>query len=353
MLAVDVAALRLLARRKNPAVACGLAICVLAIALGLGGALAGPYEDHFGVFRLWAYGVFLHGMALSIGTAILWRQQRPRLARGAILATVALAVIAADAFLVEPHWLEVSYRQISSPKIHRPVRIVVVADLQTDRLGPYERDVLRRALAEKPDVILLAGDYLQVPWRQYEPLRRELHDFLREIHFAAPGGVFAVQGNVDPPGWRDIFAGLGVTAVAARQSFKLGDDLQLTCLGLYESFDSTLAVTGAPPDRFHLVLGHVPNFALGKIDADLLVAGHTHGGQVRFPWIGPVITHSRVPNAWAAGLTDLPGGGKLLVSRGIGMERGHAPPMRFLCRPELVVLDLLPEKDGGTTDERK
>jgi len=348
MLAVDMAALRLLGRRKSLAVGCGVAICALAIALGLGGALGGPYEDHFGVFRLWAYGVFLHGPALSLGTAILWRRERPMLARGAVLATVALAMIAADAFLVEPHWLEVSYRQISSPKIRRPLRIVVVADLQTDRIGPYERDVFRRVLEEKPDIILLAGDYLQVPREQYEPLRHELHDFLREIHFAAPGGMFAVQGNVDTSGWHDIFAGLGVTTVAARQSFALGDDLQLTCLGLYESFDSTLTVTGAPPDRFHLVLGHVPNFALGKIDADLLVAGHTHGGQVRFPWIGPVITHARVPNAWAAGLTDLPGGGKLLVSRGIGMERGHAPPMRFLCRPELMVIDLLPEKGEGT-----
>ena len=353
MLAVDVAAIRLLGRRKSFAVGCGVAIVVIAIALGLGGVLGGYYEDHFGVVRLWSYGVFLHGPVLSIGTAILWRRERPMLACGGVLAAVALALIAADAFLVEPHWLDVSHHQISSPKIHRPVRIAVVADLQASRIGPYERDVFRRVLEEKPDIILLAGDYLQVPWNQYEPLRRELHDFLREIHFSAPGGMFAVKGNVDRLGWHDIFAGLGVTTVDARQSFKLGDDLQLTCLGLYESFDSTLAVTVAPSDRFHLVLGHVPNFALGKIDADLLVAGHTHGGQVRFPWIGPVITHSRIPNSWAAGVTDLPGRGKLLVSRGIGMERGYAPPMRFLCRPELVVIDLLPEGDGGTTDEHQ
>ena len=90
----------------------------------------------------------------------------------------------------------------------------------------------------------------------------------------------------------------------------------------------------------------MPNFALGEIPADLLVAGHTHGGQVRLPWIGPMITHSRIPHAWAAGLTELPGGGKLLVSRGIGMERGFAPPMRFLCRPELMVIDLVPEREG-------
>jgi predicted MPP superfamily phosphohydrolase len=43
-------------------------------------------------------------------------------------------------------------------------------------------------------------------------------------------------------------------------------------------------------------------------------------------------------------MTDLPDGGKLLVSRGIGMERGDAPPLRFLCRPELAVIDLVPVK---------
>ena len=93
------------------------------------------------------------------------------------------------------------------------------------------------------------------------------------------------------------------------------------------------------------MLGHVPNFALGKIDADLLVAGHTHGGQVRFPFIGPLDDPCRKSRSLGrAGMTDLPGGGKLLVSRGIGMERGDAPRLRFFCRPELAVIDLVPEK---------
>ena len=96
-------------------------------------------------------------------------------------------------------------------------------------------------------------------------------------------------------------------------------------------------------DRFHIAMGHRPDFALGQIEADLLVAGHTHGGQVRLPWVGPLLTFSEVPRSWAAGLTDLPDGGRLLVSRGIGHERGHAPRLRFLCRPELVVIDLVPE----------
>jgi hypothetical protein len=351
MLAVDVALLWLVGRRKNLLDWFSATVCAGTVAVALGAILAGCFENHFGVFRLWAYGVFLHGVVLLAGTAILWRRQRPLLAGGAVVGALAVVLVAVDAFLIEPHWLEVSCYRIASPKIHRAVRIVVVADLQTDRVGPYERAVLSRVLEEKPDIILLAGDYLQASGEKEKDLKRELHDLLGELHFTAPGGVFAVQGNVDWPGWQEVFAGLGVTTVDAQQSFDL-DDLQLTCLGLGESYSITPNITNTRPDRFHLVLGHVPNFALGPTGADLLVAGHTHGGQVRIPGIGPVITHSRVPWAWAAGLTELPAGGRLLVSRGIGMERGYAPPMRFLCRPELVVIELTPGEKETTHEHR-
>jgi predicted MPP superfamily phosphohydrolase len=93
---------------------------------------------------------------------------------------------------------------------------------------------------------------------------------------------------------------------------------------------------------FHLVFGHAPDFALHAAPADLLVAGHTHGGQVRLPVIGPLLTFSRVPRAWASGVTRLGHDRTLVVSRGIGLERGHAPRLRFLCRPELVFLRLTP-----------
>jgi predicted MPP superfamily phosphohydrolase len=83
---------------------------------------------------------------------------------------------------------------------------------------------------------------------------------------------------------------------------------------------------------------------MGQVDADLLLAGHTHGGQVQLPLLGPLMTNCRVPRAWAAGVTTLSHDRRLIVSRGIGMERGHAPQIRFLCRPELLVIDLKPGK---------
>jgi predicted MPP superfamily phosphohydrolase len=94
------------------------------------------------------------------------------------------------------------------------------------------------------------------------------------------------------------------------------------------------------------LVGHAPDDALGMHRADLLLAGHTHGGQVRLPLLGPPITFSRVPRSWASGVSHLPTGATLVMSRGIGVERGNAPPLRFLCRPEIVVIDLVPGIPG-------
>jgi predicted MPP superfamily phosphohydrolase len=83
------------------------------------------------------------------------------------------------------------------------------------------------------------------------------------------------------------------------------------------------------------------------VDVALVLAGHTHGGQVVIPLFGPPVTASRLPRAYAGGLHDFRGI-PLHVSRGVGMERGFAPPVRFLCPPEICVLELrLPRRGAG------
>jgi predicted MPP superfamily phosphohydrolase len=296
----------------------------------------------FTVFRFVAYAVFLHGVVLLSGAGILLRRTSRTVAVALALAAIALAAIGVDAFFVEPEWLDVSHVRLTSPKLDEPLRIAVIADLQTDKFGRYERRVFHCAMAEEPDLILLAGDYLQVGRSRYDSLRHELNAYLRQIDFRADRGVFAVRGNVDPDGWPRLFEGLPVTAVTSTKSFDVGE-LRVTCLKDRRSFSPRLCITNSDPTRYHVVLGHSPNFALGDIQADLLVAGHTHGGQVRLPWLGPLMTASLLPRRWAAGVSTLPSGATLVVSRGIGLERIAAPRMRFLCRPELVVIDVLPE----------
>ena len=279
---LDLAALYHVRRLRTALSVCFILPAVVLVEILLAGMIS---RDRFDFIRLVSYIVFLHGWVFSAGFAVIFWRKRTILAVMCGASAAVLPVMVYYVFLIEPFWLETSYRQIASPKINRALRIVVLADLQTDAFGDYERGVLRRVMEEKPDLILLGGDYIQISDKRYGAISREINAFLREIHFGASYGVFAVQGNVDPAGWPEIFADLGVTCVDVRKSFDLGP-LSLTCLGLFDSFNTSTVVGNPDPGKFHIVLGHAPNFALGDIGGDLLVAGHTHGGQVRFPLIG-------------------------------------------------------------------
>lgn len=306
---------------------------VLAVLLG---------EDAFGVMRLLCDAIFVQGVALFVGlAAVLWRPARRSAVVFAGLAAVG-AGIGVDAFFIEPATLEVSRVVVESERAPRALRIVVVADLQLEAFGEHERRALATAMAERPDMLVLPGDYIQ-QWEgpAYEAARSELNAYMREIGFAAPLGAFAVPGNVDGRGWTRIFEGVPVTVFASTRT-EVKDGIAVTGLDLAGSFDTRAKVERAAP--FHVVVGHAPDFSLGEVEADLLIAGHTHGGQVQLPLIGPLITLSQVPRAWAAGVTALDGGRTLVVSRGIGMERGYAPRLRFLCRPEIVVIDVVPAR---------
>src|SRR5262249_52267932 len=94
-----------------------------------------------------------------------------------------------------------------------------------------------------------------------------------------------------------------------------------------------------------ILLSHAPDavYALAKDSrVDLVVAGHTHGGQIAVPWFGPLLTLSRVPRSAAAGgLHQVESAGSLhwlYVTRGIGMERLQAPRVRLWCPPEVSVV---------------
>jgi predicted MPP superfamily phosphohydrolase len=335
----DAFILQMIARRKNFKVFAALVVSYGFVATVAGAFLA---VNRFDFIREAACGIFLHLPIVLFGAAMIWRKERIKMAAGLASVAVIIAAIGGYAFWVEPFWLQITHYEIASPKIKRPLRIAVLADIQTDRWTDYEERVFRETLAQKPDIILLAGDYVQAPSEYRDSLIQTINLFLRQINFSAPQGVFAVQGNIDGDDWPNLFARLDVTVAKYHQNCEL-DDLSITCLNLEESF-SAVVVKNPYSEKFHIVLGHVPNFALGKIDADLLVAGHTHGGQVQIPFFGPLCTMAGIPRSWAAGMTDLPGGGKLLVSRGVGMERGDAPRLRFFCRPELAVIDLVPAK---------
>ena len=332
-------AMFLLRRARPPQTRSLLAASAVVAACGLVGMLFTDISG-FGLMQLAAWSVFLHLPLFLVSAAALYHRQNRALSSICLAGTLALWLIALDAFLVEPRWLQVQRVTLPIPKLSSPLRIALIADLQTDAPGDYERRALALAHAENPDLILLAGDYIHIDGTRYHAASQALNEILREGMLNAPLGVYAVRGNVDPPGvWRELFAGLPVRAVEATSMVDLGP-AYLTLLSLADSADAALIIP--PRDKPHIVLGHRPDYALGQAQADLLLAGHTHGGQVRLPIIGPLLTLSQVPRAWAAGITQVAAERTLIVSRGMGMERMDAPPLRFLCRPELLIIDLAP-----------
>jgi uncharacterized protein len=259
-----------------------------------------------------------------------------------------LVAIGIEAFFIEPTDLQINRFTFTDERIERPIRLIVLADLQTDQIGPYEKRVFEEIIVLKPDVLLLAGDYLQVLPRDWKRVRDLLAEQLRKVAPKIPLGIYAIQGNADyyfP--WEPLFEGLDVAADRNRHYYDVGG-IDLTCLSGPDSFSTHTSLKRPNSDRYHIAMGHSPHFAMSdKIDADLLLAGHTHGGQVRLPWFRPpwsipLLTGGWMPREWVAGLTKLDAGKMLIVSRGVGMERGNHARIRFLCRPELVVVDLVP-----------
>lgn len=313
---------------------------VMASVIGVGLERSG-----FASMRLLCFGVFVHApLYAAIGCYLLRRTSRAGAILGGVSA-VLLVAIGVDAFFIEPQWLEVTHHEIRSAKITKPLRIAVLADIQTDDVGDYEREVLRRVAAEKPDLILLPGDYLQCRDPLWSEQRDKLRELFLEVNLQAPLGRIAVAGNVDHPDWPQIFTGTNVTASAETKVYDL-DEGRIRVTGLSEPDSGALdgaSKLQTPDGAFHICVGHRPDFAISQPTPDLLIAGHTHGGQVQLPIIGPLLTLSRVRRSWAAGLTEINPGQHLFVSRGIGLERGAAPRLRFLCRPEVAILNIVPD----------
>jgi predicted MPP superfamily phosphohydrolase len=112
--------------------------------------------------------------------------------------------------------------------------------------------------------------------------------------------------------------------------------------------DMSVATARDGHDGFRLAVVHSPEPVqeLGLLGYDLIVAGHTHGGQIRVPVYGAVVTNTHgLPRAWTRGLHRVQGGGWLHVSAGLGTSM--FAPFRFACRPEVCVLELV-ERPAAT-----
>jgi predicted MPP superfamily phosphohydrolase len=330
-----------------PALAVTAAACLPLAAAGLAKGLFGCVHAAYA------------GLTLTLplfGLAILWgvmRRATPCV-RWLLAGPTILALLPAPAGIyasvIEPTWLEIVEVDVpvaGLPEGSRPIRIVVLADLQFRTVTGYERRVVQAALAQTPDIILLPGDFVQASNTHFAAHGDSYLELLRPL--SDHPCVLAVLGNIDPPDRT-------VSLLNAAGLQVLNDKIVAIRVG-----DARIAIGGidywrpppspvysalaATPADIRIVMSHVPDevfHARPEHQIDLIIAGHTHGGQVVIPGFGPPLTLSGVPRAVAAGGLHTVAGQRVYVSRGIGMERGSAPPVRLFCRPELTILTLHP-----------
>lgn len=143
----------------------------------------------------------------------------------------------------------------------------------------------------------------------------------------------------------DLFRSAGVAELEGVVAKTLAGDVEVQLVGAAWGRTDALhtAVDALRPDRLTILLYHMPDemesIPPGKVD--LYLAGHTHGGQVALPLYGAMLTLSRLGKRFEGGMYRV-GDTWLNVSRGIGMEGGRVPRVRFCSRPEVVLIEIHP-----------
>ena len=272
-----------------------------------------------------------------------------RLRVGSRLVLLLLAFLMFWGFFIEPNRLIVRHETIQIdgwPRDLDGLRIAVLSDIHAGGSFIDERKlrlIVERTNQLQPEMIVILGDYIAGDGRRH-PLKMTPEVFgpiLKD--FNAPLGVYSVLGNHD---W--WFDGNRVRRVLEQNGMKVLDNEVLSI----EARGTSLWIVGfadlwtrpqriaetvaqVPEDASMIALAHNPDvFPRLPQHVPLLIGGHTHGGQVRFPILGSVIHPSDFGQRYARGHV-IENGRHLFVTTGIGTS---IFPVRFGVPPEIVLL---------------
>jgi predicted MPP superfamily phosphohydrolase len=286
---------------------------------------------------------------------VISRRAFLRLGASTAGASVALG---AYATFVEPHWIEVTRRALPIDGLPPALAGKSLAQLSDLHIGPwvserYVISVFEMVKSLEPDLVVFTGDYVTYrgSGRTLEGLDRVLRH-LPHGHIATLG----ILGNHDyGPAWAhpEIAARVQKRLVGAGIHLLRNSRTQvdgLTVIGLDDLWAGQMnlaALQPLPATEPTLVLSHNPD----AVDLHgwtghqgWVLAGHTHGGQVRLPFLPPPVIPVHNPR-YAAGEVDLGDRRRLYVNRGVG----HLIPVRFNVRPEVTWFTLEPASRPGTT----
>lgn len=255
--------------------------------------------------------------------------------------------------LHEPFALTTTHLSIQSPGLpdhSQPFRLLHLSDLHVERLTPREAKLLELIEQAQPDLIVITGDFLNLSYVDDSTARAEVRKVLAKL--SAPYGVYATLGS--PPVDRrqttpSLFDGTAIRLLRDEVAvLQLADGRTLSLIGM--DCDHDLAgdaqvfkelIKFVPANSAQVLLYHSPELMplVQNYPVDLYLCGHTHGGQIRAPFYGAILTSSALGKRYEMG-RYVEQNTTLYISRGIGLEGLSAPRMRLLCPPEIILFTL-------------
>ncbi len=268
-----------------------------------------------------------------------------------ILAQIAGTALVVYGFWIEPQRISVTRQSLTTAKFKpsRALRVLHLSDLHVERMTARERQLLDLVRELAPDLIVFTGDFLNIAFLNDPDTRRETRALLKELH--APLGVYAVTGSpaVDRgEAIAPLLKGLPIRWLRNERVTLEYEGAKFDLIGMacthkpFEDVKILDALVPDKPERLAMLLYHSPDLApeAASRGIDLQLSGHTHGGQVRLPFIGALYTASLYGKVFEAGRYAV-NGMTLYISRGLGMEGAvGAPRVRFLCPPEIVLWEI-------------
>jgi predicted MPP superfamily phosphohydrolase len=248
---------------------------------------------------------------------------------------------------VHPFRPRLNHQFIQLPRAHRNLDGLTIAFATDLHVGPHfsAEDLepsIRMLERVQADIVLFGGDYISESPRYLDKVQAPL----TRMAATARLGAWGMLGNHDIANIRsrvmEMIEPTGIR-VLTNESVRIQTDRgDLWVAGIDDVLlgqsDLTAAFVDVPADAPCIAMWHEPDFAeqAEPFGPFLLLSGHTHGGQVRLPIIGPIAA-PKLGKRYVTGRFAL-GDMTLFVSNGIGMYR---PPVRFNCPPEIVVFTLV------------
>jgi uncharacterized protein len=246
--------------------------------------------------------------------------------------------------LIEPRFVRITTHDVSVPNLPAAFDGFTIVQMTDTHLGTFVspkslRTQVDRVNALNPDLVLLTGDFVSVNKRAIPAIARVFSGL------SAKHGVYAVLGNHDY--WVDASAmtaalregGIPVLFNESRKVSLGKEHVWLAGLDdLWEgSHDYDRAFDGIPPAAVCIAMAHNPDTIsyVKNRSIALMVTGHTHGGLVSFPFVGPLFSVTKLSPKYSSGMFTF-GNTRMFVCRGMG----SGTPFRYRCPPEIAVFTL-------------